>query len=135
MKSKSEILATLPNFYGTEAYHKASLIFPTAVLTDVAKYIADACGAYWLMDAIVSYLPRFKDDGFAVARLNVPNSRGSLLIEDGNGNVLAEQEISFTDFPLDSIVLYAVKSTAQWAIMLPSEHKRVGLDGPSGVGA
>ena len=134
MRSKQEILAELPNFYGTEAYHKGTMV-PNFVLTDGAKYIADACGAYWLMDAIVSYAPRYREEGFAVARLDVPNSRGSLIIEDGNGGVLAEKEISFTDFPLDNIVLYAVQSGDQWVIMLPSEHKRVGADGPSGVGA
>lgn len=41
-------------FTGTTVYH---LHAPRVVLTDGAKYVAEHAEAYWLMDAIASYLP------------------------------------------------------------------------------
>ena len=123
MKTKDEILNDLPSFYGTEHYHRWSPFFRNFVLTDGAKYIADACGAYWLMDAIASHLGSYKSEGFAVVKLSrATASNGWLLrIEDGNDGLLADQLIEFTDFPLDEIKLYVAHSE-YWVIMLPSEY-------------
>ena len=46
----------LAHFIGTEHYYRLT---PSAVLTDGTKYLAEAAGAFWLMDAIASYLPQF----------------------------------------------------------------------------
>ncbi|MHA1482551.1 MAG: DUF6876 family protein, partial [Candidatus Heimdallarchaeaceae archaeon] len=46
----------LKQFRGTAEYHKH--LFPgksPILLTDGCKYIRDACKAYWLFDAILSY--------------------------------------------------------------------------------
>lgn len=45
-----------------------------------------------------------------------------LVIDDGNGNVLAKQHIRYTDFPLDSMRLYACWGEERWIILLPSEY-------------
>jgi hypothetical protein len=110
----------LSQFIGTEFYWRIS---PSAVLTDGAKYVADSAGAYWLMDAIASYLPQFigKQD-FIVAKLNVINSSADLVLDDGNSNVLDRQHIVYTDFPAASIQLYACWGGEHWVIMLPSEY-------------
>ena len=108
MKTKQEILDALPNFYGTEAYHQWSPLFRNFVLTDGAKYIAEECGAYWLMDAIASHFPSYKDEEFAVVRLMKLDYGWNLRIEDGNDDTLAEQFIELSDFPLDEITLYVV---------------------------
>lgn len=118
MKTKDEILQDLPNFYGTEQYHQWSAICRNFVLTDGAKYIADECGAYWLMDLIASYVQSYKSEGFAVVKFDGK----AVTIDDGNDNVLAEQVIEFTDFPLDEITLYVVISNDLWVIMLTSEY-------------
>lgn len=120
--TKEEILSKLPNFYGTENYHRWSVLFPKFVLTDGAKFIADECGAYWLMDAIASYLPKYRDDGFATACLKKSASGFLLRIEDGNDNAFATQAIEYSDFPLDEITLYVVDSGDFWVILLPSEY-------------
>ena len=63
----------LRNFIGSEHYYRIS---PSAVLTDGTKYLADTVGAYWLMDAIASYLPQFSGrEEFIVAKLNVAASK------------------------------------------------------------
>ena len=124
MKTKQEIEVDLLNFYGTEAYHRWSALFRTFVLTDGAQYIADACGAYWLMDAIASYKQSYAGEDFVVAKLTKATaSNGWLLrLEDGNDRLIADQLIEYSNFPLDEIKLYVVKSDDLWVIMLPSEY-------------
>ena len=122
MKTKDEILSELPNFYGTENYHRWSILFRNFVLTDGAKYIAEECGAYWLMDAIASHLISYRDEGFVVAKFAEYGSAWKLQLEDGDDRILARQTIEFTDFPLDEITLYVVKQDDLWVVLLPSEY-------------
>lgn len=123
MKTQSEILAELPNFYGTENYYKWSILFPHFVLTDGAQCIAEACGAYWLFDAIASYQQAYRGEDFVVAKFGKSGEEWwKLILDDGNDNVLAQQAIEFSDFPLNEIKLYVVKSDGLWVIMLPSEY-------------
>ena len=126
MKPTQEILTTLPNFTGTTAYYRYSPIFRNFVLTDGSKYLAEACDAFWLMDAIASHLPSYRDEGFVVARLAVVDARASLTFDDGNGNILASQEIEFTTFPLGSITLYVIPQDmgdeVVYVILLASEY-------------
>lgn len=126
MKPTQEILATLPNFTGTTAYYRYSPMFRTFVLTDCVKYLAEACDAFWLCDAIASHLPSYRDEGFVVARLFVVDAEASLTFDDGNGNILASQEIEFTTFPLDEITLYVIPQDmgdeVVYVILLASEY-------------
>ncbi|UCV26735.1 DUF6876 family protein [Ferribacterium limneticum] len=124
MKSAAEIQAGLPNFYGTELWHRYSpVLFPNVLLTDGAKYIAEECGAYWLMDAIASYRGQVTD-GFAVVKLVKKGNAAVLtLANDDPADVLfARQEISYTDFPLDEIKLYLVFDGQDWTLMLTGEY-------------
>ena len=114
----------LHNFSGTEHYYR---IMPNILMTDGAKFVADNGEAYWLMTAIASYLPQFKNaESFIVANLQVNNighARTALLkLDDGNDNVLAEQFIEYTDFELDEIKFYACYTGNTWVIMLPREY-------------
>lgn len=121
MLTKQEILNALPNFYGTEAYCRYSPQFKNFLLTDGAKFVAEACDAFWLMDLFASHLPSYKDEGFAVLYLKVKGGKAVAQIEDGNGKVLKKQKIEYTNFPLDQIVLYCCPQDDQFVIMLPSE--------------
>ena len=123
MKTKQEILAELPNFYGTDGYHKWSILFRNFVLTDGAKYIAEECGAYWLMDAIASHVGAYRNERFVVAKfVKADDPNWLLTIEDGDGGEYASQCIEFTDFPLDEITLYVIKQDDLWVVLLPSEY-------------
>ena len=126
MKPTQEIIATLSNFTGTTAYYRYSPIFRNFVLTDGSKYLAEACDAFWLCDAIASHLPSYRDEGFVVARLFVIDGEASLTFDDGNGNILASQEIEFTTFPLGSITLYVIPQDMGdeivYVILLASEY-------------
>lgn len=123
MKTKDEILAELPNFYGTGAYHIWSALFRHFAMTDGAKYVAEACNTYWLMDAIASHLDSYKHEGFVVATFRKTGEAWwKLRLEDGNDNVLATQAIEPSDFPLDEITLYVIPQDDLWVVLLPSEY-------------
>ena len=123
MKTKDEILNELQNFYGTENYHKWSALFRNFVLTDGAKYIAEACGAYWLMDAIASHVDAYRNDHFVVAKfVKADDPNWLLTIEDGDGGCYAQQCIEYSDFQLDEITLYVIKQDDLWVVLLPSEY-------------
>jgi hypothetical protein len=113
-------VANLALFTGTEHYYHQTR---HAVLTDGTKYLAEAAGAFWLMDAIASYLPQFtgKQD-FIVAKLVRTGSAAQLTLDDGNGRVLDQQHIEYTDFPLTSFQLYACWGGEFWVLMLCSEY-------------
>ena len=115
----SELKSNLCQFTGTENYYR---ITQRHLLTDGTKYLADQAKCYWLMDAIASHLTRSHKDDFAVVTLTVKNSKALLTLDDGNGQVFARQKISYTDFPLDDIKLYAAFDGMHWVIMLTSEY-------------
>ncbi len=107
-------------FTGTNAYH---LHAPRVVLTDGAKYVAEHAEAYWLMDAIASYLPALVNrEHFVVASLAVKNQSALLWLADGNYKDIASQRIPYTDFPMPDITLFACWANDYWVLMLPSEY-------------
>lgn len=124
-----ELQANLDMHTGTDGYIRWSALFRNFVLTDGTMYLAENAGAYWLMDAIASHIASYKEEGFVVAKL-VKGMEGKLIgapdwvltLDDGNGRVLASQEIEYSDFPLDSISLYVIPQENLWIILLPSEY-------------
>lgn len=118
--TKHQLLNQLDQFTGTEYYYP---LWPKVMLTDGTKYLAETVGCYWLMDAIASHVLHLpKKETFAGCKLVKAKQGAELVIDDGNGNVLAKQHIRYTDFPLHSIRLYACWGEERWIIMLPSEY-------------
>lgn len=114
------LIENLSQFTGTSQYYRVS---PKILLTDGALYLAEQAGAFWLMMVFASYLVELNpDEWFAVLKLHVIDTKALLRIEDGNDNLLASQEIEYTDFPLPSITLYGCLQSGQWVLMLPSEY-------------
>lgn len=110
---------TLAQFAGTECYYPLNRL---CLLTDGTKYLAEAAGAFWLMDAAASYLIELGTaDWFVLVRLVVHDGAAVLTLEDGNGAVRARQAIPDTDFPLAQQVLYACWDGEHWVLMLTRE--------------
>ena len=101
------------NFY----CHRPSMI----LYTDGVNELAEACGAFWLIDLIVSHqckkdvnlerfqvwqLERVKDDAFCI------------VATDGNKKQVAIQQIPFSDFRYDIATLWLVDG----CLMLPNEY-------------
>jgi len=90
--------------------------------TDGVKIMAEAAGAYWLVDAVASWN---RKEAFQVWELHVDRSPDRdepmailTMIEDTNQPELVRQEITYTDFPLDYIKLYLIDGV----LLLPSEY-------------
>ena len=112
--------ADLAMFTGTKQYYRLNRL---CLLTDGTKYLAEAAGAFWLMDAAASYLIELgATDWFVQIVLVVTESKALLTLEDGNGHVRARQEIPYTDFPMPQQTLYACWDGQHWVLMLPSEY-------------
>lgn len=115
----SEILATLPQFYGTVNWYRHP-IARRYLYTDGVKYVGEACGAYWLIDSILvnQGRPEVQREAFQVWKLVAINNKGTLTCEDGNDREVYREDIPFTDFPLPEITLWLESNT----LMLPSER-------------
>ena len=111
---------TLAQFTGTGVYYRISR---KHVLTDGTRYLAEQGTCFWMMDAIASHLCEIGTaDWFVLVRVQVTEGRAVMIYEDGNDREHARQEIPYTDFPLDSITIYACWDQEHWVIMLPSEY-------------
>ena len=114
----------LAQFTGSEQFYK--YLFGVT-LTEGARYLAEKANAFWLMDIIASYQHEreFKTHhDFQVWTLKLDAvgdgemPTATVTASDGNDNVLAQQHIAMTDFPLPEFTLWFEHGT----ILLPSEH-------------
>lgn len=111
---------TLTQFTGTGVYYRISR---KNVLTDGTRYLAEQGACFWMMDAIASHLCEIGTaDWFVLVRVQVTEGSAVMIYEDGNDREHARQEIPYTDFPLDSVTLYACWDQEHWIIMLPGEY-------------
>lgn len=114
----------LKQFHGTSEYHKH--LFPgksPMILTDGCKYVRDACKAYWLFDAILSYqcdkiLQHVNFQIWELKQLRKDLSWQLTCREDTGKKPLITQSIEFSDFPLDYIKIWVIDNVA----LLPSEY-------------
>jgi len=120
LKSRKEILDTINNAHGTQAYHKFSSIKHYPVVTDGIIALAEAAGCFWLLDIIGSYqTDKRLDPHFQVWTLVVNLENGTAAINGFNDTeLIISQDIPFTDFPLDALKLFLMDGV----ILLPSEH-------------
>ena len=98
------------------------------------RYLAEQGKAYWLVDAIASYLvpPVLKPAGKMDSRiqslhfwkLNVADDHSAVLHAEADRGVkpFVVQEIGYTDFPLRKAEIWAGFDGHYWVLYLPSEH-------------
>lgn len=104
------------------------------IYTPGVRFVADRANAYWLVDAIASYFgskemteafqrdDRLKDLQFW--RLNVSADASAVLSGRADSDVdpFIMQLIPYTDFPLESVDIWAGYDGEFWTLYLPSEH-------------
>ena len=120
-QSNAELLSNLSQFIGTEHYYR---LLPTFVVTDGLKYLMDEANCYWLAQLYGLHLVSvdFNQNPFTVLVFTRKSSGGIVNIEDGNGNLLVQQRLDYTDFPFDEYRLYACWDGEHWVGMLVSEY-------------
>ena len=98
---------------GTGQYHRTSILSPDFVATDGMKFVADVCGAYWLLDLVASHQPGIRAKrgdihAFQVWKLTHDGDGRSWLVEcwsdtpnSPGSKRMARQEIEYSDFPAE----------------------------------
>ncbi len=123
----------LAQFHGDQLRYRHTLN-RRVIYTPGVQYLAEAGSAYWLIDAIASYLTpgglcdairhdeRIADLHFW--SLTVREDRSALLEAkaDSPCKAFITQVIPYTDFPLDSVNVWAGYDGRIWTLYLPSEH-------------
>ena len=119
MNSIEEIKDIIKYSTGTEAYHKFSPIEGFPVITDGVFKVAEAAECYWLLDLIGSYqINPNLDPEFQVWKLKVCEDQTATASGYNDLDLIIEQKIEYTDFPLDSFEVYLVRGV----ILLPGEY-------------
>lgn len=128
MKTVEEIKEILANATCSEQYHKFFFHPAGPYCTDGARDIAEAAGAWWLLDAIASHQGnRRLDPTFQVWKLTRNKTgQGAMLRGYNDTTPIVSQRISYTDFPLSEITFWVEMGEcggkARRIILLPSEH-------------
>jgi hypothetical protein len=119
----------LSPFSSSENFYKHWL---GLIYTDGVKFVADECGAYWLIDAIASHQPKARRDpmlrDFQIWTLTSKPTKGNprrVILEcfrDTGCDASIKQTIPYSDFPFDRMPedfqLYVENGT----ICLPEER-------------
>ena len=124
----AEIENDLRNYYGTEKWtiHWSKKI----LMTDGVLAMRELCNAFWLTDIIASVQTKKlmqECDGFQVWIFKRDGSKGVIECyrDTGPGNKPKyQQEIEFTDFPLEEIMFYVAETGEGHppTMMLTSEY-------------
>jgi hypothetical protein len=116
--------ADLRQFTGSEQFFRHGLS-RKHIYTEGVHYLARRAGCYWLLDKIALHsTPAIDAEDFQVWTLTLKPDRTAVIVtEDGNGTVLKTEDITWTDFPLPEISLWAERNErGGFTIMLPSER-------------
>ncbi|MEO1618703.1 MAG: DUF6876 family protein [Planctomycetota bacterium] len=107
---------------------------PKVIYTPGVRYVAKNGKAYWLIEAIASWLggqdylqATTLDERLCYRmywQLTVSEDRSAVLEAraDSDAKPWASQTIRHTDFPLPSLEIWAAIEGEQWTLSLPSEH-------------
>ncbi len=118
--TKTLTKSDLAEFSGTENIYRHSLM-RSIVYTDGVRHVAQAGEAYWLIDKIAcaQIEKRHAEQAFQLWKLTVNDDfSADLTCTDGNGAIISEEHIGYTDFPLPEIKFYVSNRT----ILLPTEY-------------
>ena len=116
----------LAQFTGSTTFTRHRLL-PRMILTEGVRWLADTAGAHWCTDVIASYQhePHVSGEHFQAWRLEVDVSTRAAVVMMTNGNTdvpWVQQQIDYTDFPLDDITLWLIAQGDYLILMLPSEY-------------
>ncbi|WP_233215823.1 DUF6876 family protein [Rhodopirellula bahusiensis] len=106
----------------------------SVIYTPGVRHMAEKGAAYWLIDAIVSHFnsPAFNRAAARDYRIETMHfwtfekghgTTGQLVARaDGPEEPFLVQNIDYTDFPLETINIWAAFDGEHWTLYLPSEH-------------
>ncbi|ELP30234.1 hypothetical protein RBSWK_05832 [Rhodopirellula baltica SWK14] len=104
------------------------------IYTPGVEHVAERGRAYWLIDAIASWIgsepflraaaedPRISQMHFWTLKLGEGTTAQLYAKADSPDEPFIVQEIEYTDFPLQKIDIWAAFDGEHWTLYLPSEH-------------
>lgn len=122
---------SLPGYFGGETQYKNPVT--KLLYTEGIKQIAQNSNSYWFLDIIASYQLTLGKENFQVWKLEreysyteedgtkIINQRKNcfnVTCDDGNGNILQEQHIPFSDFEFDVYTVWCIDGM----VILPVEY-------------
>ncbi|EMB14858.1 DUF6876 family protein [Rhodopirellula europaea] len=122
----------LAQFTGDDIRYQS--LNPRVIYTPGVRHLAENAHAFWLIDAIASYFvgPTMRraiasDDRLSTLqfwRLEVDDDQTACLyaVADKGIKPFIVQAIDYSDFPFDSIDIWAGFDGHYWTLYLPSEH-------------
>ena len=130
MKTVEEITNIIQQSIGSQNPYTKVRIWPNLVFTDGVNDLRQAADAFWLVDAIASHR---RTESFQIWELKVNQKDSTAVLSmkiDTDEPDIVNQEIEYTDFPLDSIKFYVEEggygSMEKWipclVLMLPNER-------------
>jgi len=129
--SGAELEEMLANYYGSETFTR---YLGDLVLTEGVLAMAEAVGAFWLLDLIWSYQPKLRSDEqtreMQFWTLTVGEDKSAVATcERDTDDVVIRQKIEFTDFPKTAkpIRIWVERAgdpdgKTFYVVMLPSER-------------
>ncbi|MFK7979280.1 MAG: DUF6876 family protein [Saprospiraceae bacterium] len=119
MINTQKLIHDLAQFSGTENWYRNPL-FPKYLYTDGVKYLAEQASCYWLIDYIFSNQidAKIRSEEFQTWKIITKDNQATIIVEDGNHNIVKQFKLEFTDFRLKEFTLWFTNST----LLLPSEY-------------
>ena len=104
---------------GSENFYQNK--FSPIIYTDGIKDMAEKCGAYWLIDLVISHQlnKTVQYEPFQVWQLQRQQDNVfNIVATDGNDKQIAKQQIPFSDFMYDTATVWLVDG----CLLLPNEY-------------
>lgn len=117
-----KLKADLLNFTGSESFHRH---LGGMLYTEGVQYLAQHANCYWLLDLVAAHSKHDawrEVEGFVLVKLTVKSDAGLVVFDDGNGEILGEQKIEYTDFPMEEVRLYLCWNGDGYTLLLPNEY-------------
>lgn len=107
-------------FTGSETCYKDP--FSKILYTEGVKFLMDNGAAWFVSDTMVNIAMLDELKGQEFLHIKVEKKPGTTeaiyTIDDGNNNILYQQDIEFTDMPVEKLRMYYANNT----LCLPSEY-------------
>jgi hypothetical protein len=119
-------LSEFDQFTGSEQFFRLG-INSKLIYTEGIRCLAEKARCFWLIDEIAGMLPyllKQHHDYFYSLQFLVTGSSGVITVDDGNGNILLNHKIKWTDFPIvgEPVKFFLCESEEYYCLMFPSEY-------------
>ena len=119
--SAQRLAAGLAGFHGTAEWYRHWLV-KRLLYTEGVQFFAEQggqSGAYWFLDVVATeFFPLQQKEPFLSIKLSVAGKKAAIRVDDGNGRLLREKNIEYTDMQPGDWPFYLTDDV----LLLPGEY-------------